>query len=81
MRKGQEIEIVAGKAVYGGKCLSKVDDKTVFLERALPNERVMAKIFKKRKNYLEARATQILEPSVHRRTVECEYYLSCGGCK
>ena len=75
------IEVIAGKAIYGGKCLSEYEGKKVMLERALPGEKVKAYIKKKRKGYIEAVAKDILERSDHRTVSDCEYYPVCGGCK
>lgn len=75
------IELTAGKAVYGGKCLSEYKERKVMLERALPGEKVLAYIKKKRKGYFEMAAKEILEPSQHRIASDCEYYPTCGGCK
>lgn len=81
MKKGQNIEVIAGKAVFGGKCLSQFEDRALFLERALPGEKVIARITKKKKGYIEGRALEILEPSKYRVSYKCNYYPSCGGCK
>jgi 23S rRNA (uracil1939-C5)-methyltransferase len=75
------IEVTAGKAIYGGKCLSEYEGKKVMLERALPAEKVKAYIKKKRKGYIEAVAKEIVDRSPHRTESDCEYYPVCGGCK
>ena len=75
------IEIRAGKAIYGGKCLSFAEDKTVMLERALPGELVTARVTKNKKSFMEAKMVEVLEPSPHRIPSVCEYYPTCGGCK
>lgn len=80
-KKNRNIEVTAGKPIYGGKCLSEYDGKKVMLERALPGEKVIAFIKKKKKGYLEASANEILERSPHRTESECNYYPTCGGCK
>ncbi|MBN2789087.1 MAG: 23S rRNA (uracil(1939)-C(5))-methyltransferase RlmD [Candidatus Delongbacteria bacterium] len=80
-KKNNDIEITAGKPIYGGKCLSEYEGKKVMLERALPGEKVVAYIKKKKKGYIEASAKEILERSPHRIESECKYYPTCGGCK
>ncbi|MDA3837972.1 MAG: 23S rRNA (uracil(1939)-C(5))-methyltransferase RlmD [Candidatus Delongbacteria bacterium] len=80
-KKNKNIEVQAGKPIYGGKTLSQYNGKTVMLERALPGEKVMAFIKKKKKGYIEAIASEILEKSPHRTESECKYYPTCGGCK
>ena len=79
--KNRIIEVTAGKPIYGGKTLSEYEGKKVMLERALPGEKVIAFIKKKKKGYLEASANEILEKSPHRTESDCKYYPTCGGCK
>ncbi|PID27240.1 MAG: 23S rRNA (uracil(1939)-C(5))-methyltransferase RlmD [Candidatus Cloacimonadota bacterium] len=80
-KKSSYIEIVPEKPIYGGKCLGEYEGKKVILERALPGEKVVAKVKKRRKNYLECVATEIIEKSDKRVEHGCNYYPSCGGCK
>ncbi|MBN1968766.1 MAG: 23S rRNA (uracil(1939)-C(5))-methyltransferase RlmD [Candidatus Delongbacteria bacterium] len=75
------LELVAGKAIYGGKTLSNHGTKKVILERALPGEKVMAYVKQRKKGYLECVAKEFIERSPHRKPHECAYYPYCGGCK
>ncbi len=75
------IELTAGKPIYGGKCLSEYEGRRVMLERALPGEKVLAHVKKKKSGYIEAVSKKILEPSPHRTGSDCKYFPSCGGCK
>ena len=55
------------KLVFGGQGLAHLEDgRIVFVWNALPGERVEIEIVKKKKDYLEAIATNILEPSPDR---------------
>jgi 23S rRNA (uracil1939-C5)-methyltransferase len=51
------------------------------LERALPGEKVVAYIKKKKSGYIEAVAKEIIERSPNRIEPDCRYYPTCGGCK
>ncbi len=75
------IELIAGKPIYGGKCLSEFEGRKVMLERALPGEKVLAHVKKRRTGYLEAVTKQVLEKSSFRKESDCIYYPACGGCK
>lgn len=80
-RKDPYIEITPEKPIYGGKTLGEYDGKKVILERALPGEKVIARVKKRKKGYLECVTTEILEKSDKRKGAECQFYPSCGGCK
>ncbi len=72
--------IIPYKIVFGGKSLAKIENKTVFVEGSLPNETVEIQITKEKKDYSEAIATKIIEPSEHRIEPFCTVYDQCGGC-
>ncbi|MBF7683604.1 23S rRNA (uracil(1939)-C(5))-methyltransferase RlmD [Acinetobacter sp. B5B] len=55
--------------------------KKVFVQFALPNERVLAKITRQSKRFEEAEAVSLVSsPSVYRTTPICEHFTVCGGC-
>ena len=56
-KKGQDVEMVCESLAYKGLGLCKVVDTgfVVFCERALPGERLVARIVKKRKGFAEVR--------------------------
>ena len=56
------------------------EGKVVFVEGALPGERVAVKIFSERRKFDQARATAILDPSAGRRPPRCPHFGACGGC-
>lgn len=56
------------------------EGKTVFVEGALPDERVSCKVRFTRSRYDEAVVDQVLVPSPWRTTPACPHYTACGGC-
>ena len=56
------------------------DGKVVFVEGALPGERVAARKISGKRKFDLARATQILDPSPGRREPRCPHFGVCGGC-
>lgn len=78
-RKVYEFDIV--DVAFGGKGLAKPDGFSVFVDRCIPGDRVLAKVTKKKKSWAVARLIQILSPSTLRRTGKCQYSNYCGGCK
>lgn len=81
LKKGQEIELEIETTAFGGKGLGRIDSMVVFVEQALPGEVVTARIFKKKKNWAEARLLEIKRESPYRVKPECPYAGFCGGCK
>ncbi|MCJ7772713.1 MAG: 23S rRNA (uracil(1939)-C(5))-methyltransferase RlmD, partial [Desulfobacterales bacterium] len=81
IKKGELIELVIDSTAFGGRGFTKIDGLVVFVEGAIPYDIVTAKILKKKKSHMEARAVEILKPSPFRENPPCEYSGFCGGCK
>ena len=54
--------------------------KVIFVEGALPGERVRFEPFRKKKKWEMARATEVLHESSLRVQPKCRYFGICGGC-
>lgn len=54
--------------------------KTLFVDRALPGERLRVAVHRSRKRFDEAHASEWLETSPERVTPPCVHYAQCGGC-
>ncbi|KAG0566309.1 hypothetical protein KC19_7G054100 [Ceratodon purpureus] len=82
-KKGQDLEMVCESLAYKGLGLCKVVDSgfVVFCERALPGERLVARIIKKRKGFAEAYKLKTLSPHDDAVEAPCQYFGECGGCK
>lgn len=78
---GQKIECSIESLAFGGAGVARVDGMAVFVEDALPGERVLAGITKPSKNFAHARALKIYEPAAERVVPPCRYYGRCGGCQ
>ncbi|MFW6297851.1 MAG: 23S rRNA (uracil(1939)-C(5))-methyltransferase RlmD [Desulfosalsimonas sp.] len=81
VKKKQEIELDITGAAFGGRGIAKVDGFAVFVDGAVPGDKVSARIVKKKKNYAEARVLEVLKPSLDRIEPPCRYSGWCGGCK
>lgn len=60
--------------------IGHVDGKVVFVEGALPQERVRFSSFRRKSSYELAVTTDILRPSAVRVEPRCAYFGQCGGC-
>jgi 23S rRNA (uracil1939-C5)-methyltransferase len=56
------------------------DGKVLFVEGALPRERVLAQVVNKKSKYEFLKAISILEESSGRRPPRCPHFGVCGGC-
>jgi 23S rRNA (uracil1939-C5)-methyltransferase len=56
------------------------DGKVVFVDYALPGERVKYVPVMNRKSYSFGSTIEVLEPSEHRIDPKCEVFGQCGGC-
>jgi 23S rRNA (uracil1939-C5)-methyltransferase len=68
---------------HDGKSIARPSNssaKVAFLDRGLPGETVLAKIFKRSRRYDRGRVTEIIESSPERVTPECSHFSICGGC-
>jgi len=60
--------------------VARRDGKVVFVEGALPNERVTAETVRKKSSYEIARLDEVLRPSSLRVAPKCPHFGVCGGC-
>ena len=74
------IELSIEKAVTGGEGLARLEGQVVFVQGALPGERVRARVISHKRDFRRAQTVEILEPSPFRQTPPCPWALSCGGC-
>jgi len=81
IKKGQTAEVEISGIAFGGKGLAKINGLAVFVDQAVPGDRVSIRIVKKKRNYAEARVLELLEASPLRTEAPCKYSCCCGGCK
>jgi 23S rRNA (uracil1939-C5)-methyltransferase len=56
------------------------DGKVIFVEGALPGERVLYASFRKKAAFEQALLIKVLRESVMRTRPKCPYFSKCGGC-
>jgi 23S rRNA (uracil1939-C5)-methyltransferase len=78
LQQVQEADVV--DLAHDGRGIARVDGKAVFIEGALPAERVRFRVFKRRRQMDEAGLVQILSASPDRVTPRCAHFGICGGC-
>lgn len=80
IRKGEEIEVDIMNLAFGGKGIAKLDGFTIFVDQAIPGDKALVRIIKKKKNHAEARLVHLLSASSDRIVPPCPYSGHCGGC-
>ena len=80
-KKGELVDLVITDMAFGGKGLAKPDGFAIFVDQAVPMDRVRARIVKKKKTFAEARIVELQEASPLRIDPPCPYSGFCGGCK
>jgi 23S rRNA (uracil1939-C5)-methyltransferase len=65
-RNGAELELTIDSFAQGGNGVARLDGYVLFVQGAVPGDRVRATVTKSKRDYGEARTTEVLEPSPDR---------------
>ena len=65
---------------HEGRGIARINGKTVFIEGALPGEQVRFVYTRRRGQFDEGRAVEIVGAAEKRVHPRCGYYGTCGGC-
>ena len=74
----QEADIV--DLAHDGRGIARLNGKAVFVEGALPGERVRLRVIKRRRQMDEAGLVEVLSASPDRVVPACAHFGICGGC-
>ncbi|KAJ8535886.1 hypothetical protein K7X08_034287 [Anisodus acutangulus] len=82
-KRGQTLELVCESLAFKGKGVCKVADTgfALMCDRALPGERFIGRVTRKKDNYAEAKKLKTITPHTDYVEALCEYASHCGGCK
>ncbi len=76
----ESIEVTIESLSHDGRGVGRIDGKTVFVDGALPGERVRCQLVDKHKTYDEGVVETVLEASPQRVVPRCPHAGVCGGC-
>jgi 23S rRNA (uracil1939-C5)-methyltransferase len=65
-RNGAELELTVDSLAHGGNGVARLDGYVVFVQGAVPGDRVKAVVTKSKRDYGEARTVEVIEPSPDR---------------
>lgn len=79
-KKDAQITATLHALSHDGRGIATINNKTTFIDGALPTETITYRITQKRSTYQEAQALEILTPASERVTPPCPHFSLCGGC-
>jgi 23S rRNA (uracil1939-C5)-methyltransferase len=65
-KRGDDLDLKIDSLAHGGAGVARLDGYVVFVQGAVPGDRVRARVGKSKRGYAEARAVEVLEPSAER---------------
>jgi 23S rRNA (uracil1939-C5)-methyltransferase len=65
-KSGDELELTIDTFAYGGAGVARLDGYVLFVQGAVPGDRVRARVTKRKRAYAEARTLELLDPSPDR---------------
>jgi 23S rRNA (uracil1939-C5)-methyltransferase len=74
----QEADVV--DLAHDGRGIARVEGKAIFIDGALPGERVRFRVIKRRRQLDEAGLVEVLSASPDRVVPACAHFGICGGC-
>ncbi|CAM3165953.1 23S rRNA (uracil(1939)-C(5))-methyltransferase RlmD [Paenibacillus lupini] len=81
VQKNDEVVVDIIGLTHDGEGVGRADGFTLFIQGALPGERVRAKVMKVKKTFGYARLQELLDASADRIVPVCGIYDKCGGCQ
>lgn len=79
--KNDEVVIDIIGMNHDGEGVGRTEGFTLFVQGALPGEKVRVKVLKTKKQYGYAKLLELLEESPDRVAAPCAIYDKCGGCQ
>ena len=76
----EAVELTVDRISHEGRGIASNNGKIVFVDGALPGERVKARYVDSRASFDETAVVEILDPSSDRVSPTCPYFGTCGGC-
>lgn len=78
--KHEPVELQIDRLSHEGRGIAHHEGRIVFVDQALPGERVLARFTSVKGSYSEAACEQILQPAPQRVVPPCPHFQVCGGC-
>lgn len=80
LKKNDKIELTIDALTSEGSGVGRYNGLAVFVRGTVPQDRIIAHIIKRSKNYAIGIIDKIISPSPSRIESDCSYSKKCGGC-
>ena len=80
LSKNDKIELTIDALTSEGSGVGRYNGLAVFVRGTVPQDRIIAHIIKRSKNYAVGIIDKIVAPSPERTESDCPYSKKCGGC-
>ncbi len=77
---GEQLEVRIEKLIPGGQGLARQEGFVLFVDRALPGQRLLVEVVSVKKRHGQAAIIQELEPAPEQVSPACPDFGICGGC-
>ncbi|OOG27204.1 23S rRNA (uracil(1939)-C(5))-methyltransferase [Thioalkalivibrio denitrificans] len=74
------VEVMIESLTHEGRGVARVEGKALFVDGALPGERVRARYVARHRRYDQAAVDEVLQASPDRADPRCPHFGVCGGC-
>jgi len=81
MKRGDQIELDIVEIDGKGDGRGVVEEREVVVRRAVPGDRVEARVIKKRRGRIDAEIEKFISMGVPRQDPTCRHFGLCGGCR
>ncbi len=75
-----EIDVTTESLAYGGSAIARHDGKALFVDGAVPAEKLRVRVTEDHGSWAKAEVVSILEPGPDRVSPPCPIVSECGGC-
>jgi len=80
VNKNDVVELEVADLALGGLGVANMGGYVIFVENALPGDRVKARITRRQANHSQASIVEIMRPAPERTSAPCILHDTCGGC-
>src|SRR5919109_1892879 len=79
--RGTELELAIKSLAFGARGVARVHGFVLFVDGALPGDRVLARVERVHRRHAEATVIDVLAPAADRVAPPCAHFPDCGGCR
>src|SRR5262245_38539451 len=74
------VELTIESLAFGGEAIARHGGMVILVDRAVPGDRILARLTLRSRRFARARCLEVLAPSGARQPAPCRHYEACNGC-